>query len=169
MMGTKETSEKLLASLYERAKRDAGCPNNFKTTLRCVELLRILQGLGVFCFIGDDGTTPAVSYRGRTYFFDMVDPYHLGFYMDIATFNDDDDDARWEMYTIFNEVNWTSYLMHAYEVSGQVVLSSSQYIGERKIFCDEVVHMMKAMDETAGEFHRMIKRNEYLNENATCI
>ena len=58
-MGTKETSEKLLASLYERAKRDAGCPNNFKTTLRCVELLRILQGLGVFCFIGDDGTTPA--------------------------------------------------------------------------------------------------------------
>ena len=168
-MGTKETSEKLLDMLHKRAEREAMCPNDFKTTLRLIELVKILQSLGAFCFVNDDGTTPALSFRGYTYVFDMVEPHHLGFYMDVASFDDDDDLARGEMYALFNQLNWTSFLINAYEVNGQVVISSSQYVGERKIFFFFFLYMMKAMEEAATDIQRMIKRNEYLIDNAICV
>lgn len=165
-MGTKETYDELLQKLY----RDAECYSiETSMTKRRVELINVLKELGLFCFYHDCYLEPAVTYRGHTFVFDMVEPFQLGFYADIATFDKDDDDVRSELHAAFNNINWTQFLAYVYEVDGIVVISSSQYVGTRKINQDEVVFMLQSMDEALREFHKKVRRDEYLNDNVTCI
>ena len=79
-----------------------------------------------------------------------VEPFQLGSYADIATFDKDDDD-RSELHAAFNNMNWTQFLAYVYEVDGIVVISSSQYVGTRKINQDEVIFMLQSMNEKRRE------------------
>lgn len=168
-MGTKETCERLLKQLYEKADKYANLPNEFKTIRRQVELVNILKSLGLFSFYYEDACAPAVSYRGHIYVFDILEPYHLSFYVDAASFDDDDDEVRQEMYALFNEVNWSYFSISAYEVNGSVVLISAQYVGERNIFSDEVMFMLKTMDHTLREFQDSVMKREYLKHDVRCV
>lgn len=83
-MGTKETYDELLQMFY----RDAECySSELSMTKRRVELINVLKNLGLFCFYHDYYHEPAVTYRGHTFVFDIVEPFQLGFYADIATFD----------------------------------------------------------------------------------
>ena len=165
-MGTKETYDELLQMFY----RDAECySSEISLTKRRVELINVLKDLGLFCFYHDCYDVPAVTYRGHTFVFDMVEPFQLGFYADIATFDKDDDDVISELHAAFNNINWTQFLAYVYEVDGFVVISSSQYVGTRKINKDEVVFMLQSMDEALRKFHKKVGRDGYLNDNVTCI
>ena len=74
-MGTKETYDKLLKLIY----RDADCfGEDIPMTKRKLELVKVLQGLGLFCFYDHQYFAPAVSYRGHKFVFDMVEPHQLG-------------------------------------------------------------------------------------------
>ena len=137
-MVTNETHDKLLKMIY----RDADCfGEDIRMIKRKLELVKVLQGLGLFCFYDHQNFAPAVSYRGHKFVFDMVEPHQLGFYADIASFDMDDYDVRSELHAAFNNMNWTQFLAYVYEVDGIVVISSSQYVGTRKINQDEVAFM----------------------------
>jgi len=165
-MVTNETHDKLLKMIY----RDADCfGEDIRMIKRKLELVKVLQGLGLFCFYDHQNFAPAVSYRGHKFVFDMVEPHQLGFYADIASFDMDDYDVRSELHAAFNNMNWTQFLAYVYEVDGIVVISSSQYVGTRKINQEEVVFMLQSMDEALREFHKKVGRDEYLNDNVTCI
>ena len=165
-MVTNETYDKLLKLIY----RDADCfGEDIRMIKRKLELVKVLQGLGLFCFYDHQNFAPAVSYRGHKFVFDMVEPHQLGFYADIASFDMDDYDVRSELHAAFNNMNWTQFLAYVYEVDGIVVISSSQYVGTRKINQEEVVFMLQSMDEALREFHKKVGRDEYLNDNVTCI
>lgn len=167
-MGTKESTENLLKMLYEKARGEISNQNGLKTTLRCVELVRILRNLGLFCFNEGDSLRPAVSYRGHTYILNIVDSHYLEFYSDVASF-EDDEAVRQEMYSIFNNINCFSMQVNIYEMTGRVGISSQQYVGERKITYDEVMFMLKTIDETLREVYRMVRRNECLKDNVICV
>ena len=165
-MGTNETYDKLLKLIY----RDADCfGEDIPMTKRKLELVKVLQGLGLFCFYDHQYFAPAVSYRGHKFVFDMVEPHQLGFYADIASFDMDDYDVKCELYDTFNNINWSQFLAYIYEVEGNIVVSSSQYIGKRAICSEEVAYILQAMDELLRKFHKVVKKNEYLNDNVICI
>lgn len=165
-MGNKETYDELLQWFYRDAEYYS---SEINMTKRRLELVKALKDLGLFCFYHDRCYEPAVIYRGHTFVFDMVEPFQLGFYADIATFDKDDDDVRSELHAAFNDINWTQFLAYVYEVDGIVVISSSQYVGTRKINQDEVVFMLQTMDEALREFHKKVGRDGYLNDNVRCI
>jgi hypothetical protein len=166
IMGTKETYDELLQWFYSDAEYYS---SEINMTKRRLELVKALKDLGLFCFYHDRYYEPAVTYRGHTFVFDMVEPFQLGFYADIATFDKDDYDVGSELHAAFNNMNWTQFLAYVYEVDGIVVISSSQYVGTRKINQEEVVFMLQSMDEALREFHKKVGRDEYLNDNVTCI
>lgn len=165
-MGTKESYRELLERIHMDAEYYS---SKISMTERRIELVKVLKELGLFCFYHDYYQEPAVTYRGHTYVFDMVEPFQLGFYADIATFDKDDDDLKSELHTVFNDINWTQFLAYLYEVDGNVVISSSQYVGKRKICQEEVVFMLKTMDSALRKFHTKVRSNEYINDNVTCI
>lgn len=166
IMGTKESYDELLQMYYRKAEYYS---SEISMAERRVELINVLKDLGLFCFYHDCYDVPAVTYRGHTFVFDMVEPFQLGFYADIASFDKDDDDIKSELHAAFNDINWTQFLAYVYEVDGIVVISSSQYVGKRKINHDEVVFMLQSMDEALREFHKQVERDGYLNKNVTCI
>ncbi len=168
-MSTKKTCDNLLIRLYDEARRYQRDPDTVRLIARHIELINVLKGLGLFCFDGLGDLTPAVLYRGHKYVFDMIEPYQLAFYVDIATFDEENDDVKESLHYCFNDVCWTEFMMSIYHVEGYVVLSSSQYVGERRILMDEVLFMLKSMDSVLRRFHKIIKQSCHLKENVKCI
>lgn len=168
-MGTKETCDKTLKLLYERAKRYADEHDEVKLISRQVELVNVLKSLGIFCFYSAEYEAPAFIYRGHEYKFDMAAANQLSLYTEIAEFDEDDYDVKCELYDYINVGNWTQFMMSLYICEEAVVLSSSQYVGKRMIDPEEVVFMLKSMDENLRDLHKGIGEHEYLYDKVVCV
>lgn len=160
MIGTKETCYELLDMLFGEEGFYAAHPNKKILAKRRIELVNVLQELGLFCFYDGYNLDAAFSYRGNTFVINMSDPRELGFYAEIASFDYDDEDDKDQLHEIFNDINSSHFLTSIYEIEGSIVVSSCQYVGDRKIAPDEVAFILQTMDDTVREFYDVVKKSK---------
>ena len=160
MIGTKETCYELLDMLFREEGFCAVHPKKKILAKRRIELVNVLQELGLFCFYDGYNLDAAFSYRGNTFVINMSDPCQLGFYAEIASFDYDDEDDKDQLHEIFNDINSSHFLTSIYEIEGSIVVSSCQYVGDRKIAPDEVAFILQTMDDTVREFYDVVKKSK---------
>ncbi len=160
MIGTKETCYELLDMLFREEGFCAAHPNKKILAKRRIELVNVLQELGLFCFYDGYNLDAAFSYRGNTFVINISDTRQLGFYAEIASFDYDDEDDKDQLHEIFNDINSSHFLTSIYEIEGSIVVSSCQYVGDRKIAPDEVAFILQTMDDTVREFYDVVKKSK---------
>lgn len=168
-MCTKQSYDYLLQKLYNEGRKVVIQSPEWRLVCRKTELSELLNGLGLFPYFDDDADSEAVNYRNHTYVYDMVEACQMSFYTVIASLNDRHLETIGALSEVFNEMNASEFLMSIYEVDGDIVLTSSQYLGERELLPDEVTFMLKSMDDVIRRFHRKVKCNECLKSYVTCM
>lgn len=169
-MGTKNEFVELQELLKDEVRSHPFLSREWKESDRRYKLADILNDLGFLPEYDGEYDAIAVEYRNHRYVCDVIKVNILSIFSVVAQFDEDDLDEE-EILAIMDAVqdaNICDVMAKVYVVGGEIVVSSEQFLGKRKIEEDEVAFLIKCVDHVARVFWENVKCNELINDYVVC-
>lgn len=169
-MGTKNEFVELQELLKDEVRSHPFLSREWKESDRKLRLSEILNDLGFLPEYEGEYDAMAVEYRNRRYVCDVIRVDILSIFSVVAQFDEDDLDEEelLAITDIVHEINACEVMAMVYVVGGEIVVSSEQFLGKRKIEEDEVAFLIKCLDHVARVFWENVKCNELINDYVVC-
>ena len=169
-MGTKNDYIDLQEILKYEVRSHPFLSQEWKMSERRYKLAEILNDLGFFPEYDEEYDAMAIEYRNHRYVCDVIKVDVLSIFSVIAQFDEDevDEEETLAIMDAVQDVNVCEVMAKSYVCGGEIFVSSEQFLGKRDIEEDEVVFLIKRMDEVARKFCRSVKANDFINEYVVC-
>lgn len=169
-MGTKKEYNELQKILKDEVSSYPFLSREWKESDRKFRLSEILNDLGFLPEYDYEFDAMTVEYRNRRYICDVIRVDILSIFSVIAQFDEDDldEEGALAIADIIHEVNASEKVVKIYVAWGEVVVSSEQFLGKRKLEEDEVAFLLRSMDNAARVFRKYAKVNELVNDFVVC-